>query len=87
MERVCKHCGLYFGSSDKQSTQPIRKVRPQRIEVRRQKELLCAMTFQELEWHAINDVDFDGVENDIPEITHGPGTPVLDNIGPVWTDA
>ena len=22
--------------------------------------------------------DFDGFENDIPEITHGPGTPVLD---------
>ena len=88
MERVCKHCGLYFGSikskqnhspncrskksnksSDKQSTQSMRKVRPQRIEARDQKELLCAMAFQELEWHDINDVDFDGVENDILEIT------------------
>ena len=45
------------------------------------------MAFQKLEWHAIDDVDFDGVENDIPEITHGLGTPVLDNIEPVWTNA
>ena len=29
-----------------------RKVRPQRIAARCQKELLCAMAFQELEWHA-----------------------------------
>ena len=56
------------------------KVRAQRIGARRQKELLCAMTFQELEWHPVDEVDFNGVENDIPGITHGPGTPVLDNI-------
>ena len=42
-------------SSDKQSTQSMRKLRPQRIEAHHQKELLCAMTFQELEWHAIDD--------------------------------
>ena len=64
------------------------KVGPhRRIEAHRQKELLCAVAFQELEWHAIDDVDFNGVENDIPEITHRPGTPALDNIEPVWTDA
>ena len=45
------------------------------------------MALQELELYAIDDVDFDGVENDIPEITDGPGTPVLDNIEPVQTDA
>ena len=45
------------------------------------------MAFPELEWHAINEVDFDGVENDIPEIIQGPGIPVLDNIEPVSTDA
>ena len=38
-------------------------------------------------WHSIHDVDFDGVENDISEITHEPVTPVLGNIEPVWTDA
>ena len=61
----------------------MRKVSSQRIEARRQKELLCAMALQELELYAIDDVDFDGVENDIPEITYGPGTPALDNIEPV----
>ena len=37
------------------------------------------MAFQELERHAIDDAYFDNVEN-APEITHGPGTLVLDNI-------
>ena len=27
------------------------------------------------------------IENDIPEITHGPGNPLLDNIEPIWMDA
>ena len=45
------------------------------------------MSFQELEWHAIDDVDFIGVGNDIPEMTDGPVTPVLDNIDPFWTNA
>ena len=74
-------------SSDKQSTQPIRKVQPQRRKARRQKEVLSVMAFQELEWYAIDDVDFDGVKNDIPEFIHRPGNPLLDNIEPVWTDA
>ena len=43
------------------------------------------MTFQELEQYTIDDFDFDGVENDIPEITSEPETPVLDNIESVWT--
>ena len=61
----------------------MRNLRPQRTEAHRQKELFCAMAFQYLEWHAIDDIDFDGVQNNIPEITHGPGTPALDNIEPV----
>ena len=39
-----------------------RKVRPQRVAARCQKELLCAMAFQELDWHAVDDVDFDDTE-------------------------
>ena len=35
----------------------------------------------------INEVDFDGVENDIPDITHGPATPAFDNIEAILTDA
>ena len=61
------------------------KVRPQRVGARRQKELLCAMAFQEPEWHAVDDVDFDDAEADILKIVHESGTPVLDGIEPVWT--
>ena len=63
-----------------------RKVRPQRVAARLQKELLCAMAFQELEWHAVDDVNFDDAEADILEIIHESGTPVLDGIEPVWTN-
>ena len=48
------------------------KVLPQTIEACNQKELLYTKAFQELEWHVIDDVDFDGVENDISEISQGP---------------
>ena len=43
----------------------MRNLRPQRIEAHRQKELFCAMAFQYLKWHAIDDIDFDGVQNNI----------------------
>ena len=43
------------------------------------------MAFQELEWHAVDDVDFDDAEADILEVVHESGTPVLDGIEPVWT--
>ena len=62
-----------------------RKVRPQRVVARRRKELLCVMAFEELEWHAVDDIDFDDAEADILEVVHKSGTPVLDGIEPVWT--
>ena len=99
-DRICKHCGLYFGSIKSRQyhsafcrtkdSLPVgnrteaRKVRPQRVAARRQNELLCAMAFQELEWHAINDVDFDD-ESDIPEVVPKSGTPVLNDMDPIWT--
>ena len=43
------------------------------------------MTFQQLEWYAVDDVDFDDAEADILEIVHESGTPVLDDIELVWT--
>ena len=43
------------------------------------------MAFQELEWHAVDDVGFDDAEADILEIVHESGTPALDGIEPVWT--
>ena len=36
-----------------------------------EKTFYNSMAFQELEWHANDDVNFDGVKNDISEITHG----------------
>ena len=60
-----------------------RKVRPQRVAARHQKELLCAISFQELERHVVNDVDFDDAEADILEIVHESGIPALDGIEPV----
>ena len=51
---------------------------------RRQNGLLCTMAFQELEWHAIDDVDFDD-ESDIPEVVPKSGTPILNDMDPIWT--
>ena len=62
-----------------------RKVRPQRVAACRQKELLCAMAFQELKWHKMDDVEFDKNIEDVPELVVKSGTPVLDNRDPVWT--
>ena len=62
-----------------------KKAQPQRVAACRQNELLCAMAFQEFEWHAVNDVDFNDLEADILEIVHEIGTTVLDGIEPVWT--
>ena len=45
------------------------------------------MAFQEIQWHTIDDADFDGVDKDIQEITDASGAPVFDNIVPLWTDA
>ena len=43
------------------------------------------MAFQELEWHAVDDVDFDDAEAGTLEIIHEGGTSVLHGIEPVWT--
>ena len=48
-------------------------------------EFILYMAFQELEWHAVDDVDFDDAEADILEIVHESGIPVLDGIEPVST--
>lgn len=100
-DRTCKYCGLYFGSIKSKQNHSItcrnrettpclrieqpRRVRPQRVAARRQGELLCAMAFQELEWHAIDDVEWEADEDEIPDVALQSGTPVIDNIQPVWT--
>ena len=97
--RVWKQCGLYFGSikSNQQHSAVCRmnessavekivpkKVRPQRVAARRQQELLCVMAFQELEWHEIDDVEFEGNVEEISELAAKNGTPILTNTDPKW---
>ena len=43
------------------------------------------MAFQDLEWHAVNDLDFDDAEADIIENVHESGNPLLDDIEPFCT--
>ena len=43
------------------------------------------MAFQELEWHAIEDVDFEVDETEISEDVVQSGTPVIDKLEPIWT--
>ena len=99
--RLCYHRGLYFGSiksnvnhsshyrtkAEASTAAVTRKVRPQRVVARRQEELLCTMAFQELEWHAVDDVDinFDDNQVDISEIAPKSGTPVIEDIQPIWS--
>lgn len=58
-------------------------VRTRRIVVRRQRELLCAMAFQEFEWHAIKGVDYEDVQDEIPEISFESRRPLLHEVDPV----
>ena len=102
--RMCSHCGLYFSSLKAKSLHEAscrvtggrienttERVRPLRVAVRRQRELLCAVTFQEMEWALIDETDaehFDlsNITNDENESEFA--TPVFDTdeIVPIWSD-
>ena len=58
-----------------------KKVRPQSVAARRQ---LCVVAFQELEWHLIYVVGFEGNVEDIDELPAKSGTPILTNTEPIW---
>ena len=94
-KRLCLHCGLYFGtikslnkhrrhckkpSSNQEIAEQQIRVRPIRVAARRQRELLCVMEMQELEWHDIDDVDVDIGEDamqNVADVHYGIGTPVF----------
>ena len=59
------------------------KVRPQSVAACRQYEILCVVAFQELEWHLINDVEFEGNVEDIDELAAKSGTSILTNTDPI----
>ena len=60
------------------------RVRTQRIAARRQRGLLCTTTFQEFEWYAIEDVDYEDVQDEIPETSFEPGMPLVDEVDSMW---
>ena len=100
-QRICQHCGLYLSSLkakslritscriDKNNHDEIEKprVRPTRVAARRQRELLCVMEFQEMELAAMDEVDFDDLDNGANFETDL-GTPIIDtdDISPTWID-
>ena len=61
-----------------------KKVRPQRVAARRQQELLCVMAFQELEWHALDDVILRVMLKASMSLLQKVGTPILTNKNPIW---
>ena len=99
-DNICKHCSLYLGSIKSRQYHsaycqtkdwlPVanrtkgRKVQLQQVAACRQNELLCVIASQELEWHAIDDVDFDD-KSDIPEVVAKSGAPILNDMDPIWT--
>ena len=74
-------------SPSKQSAETVLPpcLRPQRFAARRQKELLCAFHFQELEWMEPDDVDTEGLV--IPQVLSiKSGTPIIENSEPIWSE-
>ena len=62
-----------------------------RVAARRQRELLCVMAFQEMEWASMDEVDAE--DFDLSNITDDEnenefGTPVFDTdeVVPIWSD-
>ena len=63
----------------------IHPIRPQHVRARRGVELLCIMETNELERYDFDEIDVSGLEIPVERfIQHG--TPVLDDMDPVWTD-
>ena len=66
------------------TVQPSR-LRSQRIVARRQKELLCAFQFQELEWMELDNIDTEGLA--IPPVSSiKSGTPIIENSKAIWSE-
>ena len=75
-----------FEPPSKQSAETVQppRLRPQRVAARRQKELLCAFQFQELEWMELNGVNTEGLA--MPPVSSiKSGTPVIENSKAIWS--
>ena len=101
--RLCSSCGLYFGTikantlhkascrvTEVRTENVTERVRPMRIAARRQRELLCVMALQEMEWVSMDDVDIEDfdIENVVDAENEIGGTPIIDTdrITPIWSD-
>ena len=102
--RMCSHCGLYSSSLKAKSLHEAscrvteghienttEHVGPLRVAARWQRELLCVMVFQEMEWASMDEVDAE--DFDLSNITDDEnenefGTPVFDTdeVVPIWSD-
>ena len=103
--RTCKNCGLYFasikslkshnrtctdrGEKGKSERSVSQYIRPVRVAARRQRELMCIVSYlesEDIEWHDEDDVQFDG---NIPERDVISGTPMMpiDGLEAPWADA
>ena len=73
-KRMCKRRFVDLHTTTEEPR--IAKVRPKRIAATRQKEYLCALEYQDLEWLAFDEVDTTGLE--VPEeVGLTSGTPIL----------
>ena len=81
------HSDIPSEPPSKQSAEMVQppRLRPQRVAARRQKELLCAFQFQELEWMELDDVDTKVLV--IPSVSSiKPGTPIIEKSEAIWSD-
>ena len=100
--RMCSHCGLYFSSLKVNSLHrascrvtggcienKTECVWPH-VTAHQQKELLCVMAFQEMDWALIDEIDADFDLSNITddEIESEFGTPAFDTdeVVPIWSD-
>ena len=102
--RMCSHCGQYFLSLKAKSLHQAscrvikgcienstERVRPLRVDACWQRKLLCVMTFQEMQWATVDEIDaedFDLSNVADDENENEFGTPVFDTdkIVPISSD-
>ena len=102
--RMCSHCSINFSSlkaklldgascrvTESRIENTTERVRPLRVAARRQRELLCVIAFQEMEWASMDEADAEYF--DLSNITDDEnenefGTPVFDTdeVVPIWSD-
>ena len=103
-QQMCSHCGLYFSSlkvkslhgascrvSEGRIENTTERVQPLPVAACQQRELLCVMTFQEMEWALIDEVDaeyFDlsNITDDENESEFGTAVFDTDEVVPIWSD-